>query len=62
MWLIGYWMERGYKPEEILALSSEEKNVWQAIAELNTEKRKQDMRDAILEALTIVLTSILKGK
>ncbi len=62
MWLTGYWMERGFKPDEILALSGGEKNVWQAIAELNMEKRKQDMRDAMLEALTIILNSISKRK
>ena len=55
-------MERGFKPDEILALSGGEKNVWQAIAELNMEKRKQDMRDAMLEALTIILNSISKRK
>ena len=58
MWLTGYWMERGFKPEEILALSVEERNVWQAIAELNMEKQKQDMRDAILEASIIIINSI----
>jgi len=62
MWLTGYWMERGFKPEEILALSGEEKNVWQAIAELNTEKRKQDIKDAVLEALITVLTSMAERK
>lgn len=62
MWLTGYWMERGFKPDEIFALSGGEKNVWQAIAELNMEKRKQDMRDAMLEALTIILNSISKRK
>lgn len=58
MWLTGYWMERGYKPEEILALSMEERNIWQAIAELNMEKRKQDMRDAVREAFNDVLKTL----
>ncbi|MCI9097949.1 MAG: hypothetical protein HFI95_17595 [Lachnospiraceae bacterium] len=62
MWLTGYWMERGFGPEEILALSKEEKSVWQAIAELNREQQKQDMRDAVLEALHLFLTGLSKGE
>lgn len=62
MWLTGYWMERGFEPEEILALSKEEKSVWQAIAELNREQKKQDMRDAVLEALHLFLTGLSKGE
>ena len=49
-------------PEEILALSKEEKSVWQAIAELNREQQKQDMRDAVLEALHLFLTGLSKGE
>lgn len=56
MWLIGYWMERGHKPEEILELSPAERTVWQAMAELNTEARKQETRDAILEAVSFLFT------
>lgn len=56
MWLVGYWMERGHKPEEILALSPDERTVWQAMAELNTEARKQETRDAILEAVSFLFT------
>ena len=62
MWLTGYWMERGFGPEEILALSKEEKSVWQVIAELNREQQKQDMRDAVLEALHLFLTGLSKGE
>ena len=62
MELTGYWMERGFGPEEILALSKEEKSVWQAIAELNREQQKQDMRDAVLEALHLFLTGLSKGE
>ena len=61
MWLTGYWMERGFGPEEILALSKEEKSVWQAIAELNREQQKQDMTDAVLEALHLFITGLSKG-
>lgn len=55
MWLVGYWMERGHKPEEILELSPKERTVWQAIAELNTEQRKEELRDAFLEAVSFLL-------
>ena len=44
-------MERGYRPEEIFAMPRME----QAIAELNREQCKEDMRDAFLEALSILL-------
>ena len=53
-------MERGYRPEEILALSAEERNVWQAIAELNEQNRRQEMRDAVLEASDIILRAVFK--
>lgn len=55
MWLCGYWMENGYRAEEILSMSGAEKTVMQAIAELNREQRREDMRDAFLEALSILL-------
>lgn len=58
MWVAGYWMERGFKPEEILSLPPGELAVWQAIAELNREQARQDMAEAFLEAFTIVLKSI----
>lgn len=49
-------MERGHKPEEIFALSPAERTVWQAMAELNTEARKQEIRDAILEAVSFLFS------
>ncbi|MDE6994755.1 MAG: chromosome partition protein MukF [Lachnospiraceae bacterium] len=58
MWVAGYWMERGFKPEEILSLPPGELAVWQAIAELNREQARQDMAEAFLEAFTVVLKSI----
>lgn len=48
-------MERGHKPEEILELSPKERTVWQAIAELNAEQRKEELRDALLEAVSFLL-------
>lgn len=56
MWLTGYWMERGHRPEEILVLSPDERTVWQAMAELNTEARRQEIRDAVLEAVSFLFT------
>lgn len=55
-------MEHGFRPEEIFALSAAERTVWQAIAELNIEKQKQDMKEAMLEALCTVAAGIWKGK
>ena len=61
MWLTGYWMEHGgFKPEEILALSPQERTVWQAIAELNREQEYQAMKDAMAEILTMVISKIGK--
>lgn len=61
MWLTGYWMEHGgFKPEEILALSPQERTVWQAIAELNKEQNYQDMKNAMVEAFAMVLDKIGK--
>lgn len=61
MWLTGYWMEHGgFKPEEILALSPQERTVWQAIAELNREQEYQAMKDAMAEVLTMVISKIGK--
>ena len=48
-------MEGGYRPEEIFAMPRMEQDIMQAIAELNREQRKEDMRDAFLEALSILL-------
>ncbi len=58
MWVTGYWMEHGFRPEEILALSSGELTVYQAIAELNQEKSKQDMKEAFVEALVMLLNEM----
>lgn len=61
MWLTGYWMEHGgFKPDEILALSPQERTVWQAIAELNKEQNYQDMKNAMVEAFAMVLDKIGK--
>ena len=48
-------MERGDRPEEIFAMPRMEQGIMQAIAELNREQCKEDMRDAFLEALSILL-------
>lgn len=62
MWLIGYWMEHGgFKPEEILALSPQERTVWQAIAELNRQQHKEDIRDAVEEAVVDILRALSGG-
>lgn len=59
MWLIGYWMEHGgFRPEEILTLSPQERTVWQAIAELNSESRYQQIEKAVSEAICEVLNAI----
>lgn len=61
MWVMGYWMERGFKPEEILSLTSNELTIYQAVAELNREQRKQDIREAIIEAVEDILKNISGG-
>lgn len=43
-------MRYGYRPEEVYALGTAEKRVWQAIAELNKEQEKEMIRDAVIEA------------
>ncbi len=59
MWLTGYWMEHGgFKPEEILALSPQERTVWQAVAELNRQQRKEEIRDAVEEAVSDILQAL----
>lgn len=61
MWLMGYWMEHGgFRPEEILSLSPMERTVWQAIAELNSEKKYQDTKNALAEAIVMALSEIKK--
>lgn len=58
MWVAGYWMERGFKPEEILSLPPGELAIYHAIAELNREQARQDMKETILEAFADMLKSI----
>lgn len=61
MWLTGYWMEHGgFKPEEILSLSPSERTVWQAIAELNSEQRYQDTKNAVVEAVAMIVNEMKK--
>lgn len=61
MWLTGYWMEHGgFKPEEILSLSPYERTVWQAIAELNSEQRYQDTKNAVVEAVAMIVNEMKK--
>lgn len=50
----------GIKPEDIFALSPDERTVYQAIAELNSEQRHQDMKNAVIEAFDEVIGAILK--
>lgn len=59
---MGYWMEHGgFKPEEIFALSPQERTVWQAVAELNREQRREDIRDAVAEAIADILCGLTKS-
>lgn len=61
MWLTGYWMEHGgFRPEDILSLTPMERTVWQAIAELNSEQRYQDTKNALAEAVAMILSQIKK--
>lgn len=48
----------GFKPEESLSLSPQERTVWQAIAELNRQQRKDDIRDAVEEAFSDILQAL----
>lgn len=50
----------GFRPEEILALSPDERTVWQAMAELNSEQRYQDMKNAIVEAFDVIMGALAK--
>lgn len=60
MWVMGYWMERGFKPEEILSLTPNELTIYQAVAELNREQHRQDIKEAVLEAAEVIAKSIFK--
>lgn len=50
----------GFRPEDILALTPMERTVWQAIAELNSEQRYQDTKNALAEAVAMILSQIKK--
>ena len=52
MYLFGYYLDRGYRPEELEKLSREQMLTYLAIAELNEEKQVQLMRRAFQEALS----------
>lgn len=59
MWVMGYWMQHGgFRPEEILSLSPQERTVWEAIADLNRQQHKEDIRDAVEEALADLLSAL----
>lgn len=58
MHLAGYWMERGFDPDRFFSMSCDEKAVWMAIADLNSEKRIEDMKSAFIDALLEVLKSM----
>lgn len=47
-------MEHGINPEKIFSLSPDELAVYQAIAELNREQHKQDIKEAVMEACTAI--------
>lgn len=55
---MGYYLDRGYRPEEILSLGREEKKVYLAIAELNEKKRIQGMERAFEDALVHVINKL----
>lgn len=58
---MGYWMEHGgFRPEEILSLTPQERTVWQAIAELNSESRLQELKEAVSEAVCEVIIALYK--
>lgn len=44
-------MDRGFRPEELDRLGREEMLVYLAMAELNEEKRAENMKQAFLAAL-----------
>lgn len=60
MWVVGYWMEHGFKPEDILSLSPDELAVCQAVAELNREQKRQEIKEAVLEVVEVILKNIKK--
>ena len=60
MWVAGYWMEHGFQPGDILSLTPDELAGYQAVAELNREQRRQDIKEAVLEAAEVIAKSIFK--
>lgn len=62
MWLMGYWMERGYRPEEILSLSRDERLIYQAVAELNEQKRNEDFEAAMMSAMAGIINRIFEKR
>ena len=60
MWVVGYWREHGFKPEDILSLTPDELAVCQAVAELNREQKRQEIKEAVLEAVEVILNNIKK--
>lgn len=53
-------MDKGFRPDEILAASREERLLYMAIAELNEEQLKNNMQEAILKAIAEILTILKK--
>lgn len=51
-YLFGYYLDKGYRPQELEQLSRDEMLTYLAIAELNEEKQVQLMRRAFQEALS----------
>lgn len=47
-------MERGHHPDDVLAATATERNMLMAMAELNAEKQKDDIRQAVLEAAAVI--------
>ena len=53
-------MEHGFQSGDILSLTPDELAVYQAVAELNREQRRQDIKEAVLEAAEVIAKSIFK--
>lgn len=51
MQVVGYYMDKGFAPAEILSLSREEFLVYTAIAELNQKQQQMDLETAMIRAL-----------
>lgn len=59
---MGYYLDRGYRPEEILAMDRTERVTYLAVAELNEQKRIKDMETAFENALIHVLNQWLGNR